>query len=196
MHKDEESEQITYEEALSSSNNSKWKAAIQQELEAFQTNEVWAIVDRLSNKPIVKSIWVFKIKRDAEGNLACHRVHLVAKGCSQTNGIDYFETFAPVVKHSSMRLLFALAAKHDWNTDHLDVCTIFLNGDIEEVTYMELPEGYDTKGDSNKVCKLKKSVYGLKATTSCNKKATEVLKSLWYKQTCSEPCIPNKRVIL
>ena len=75
----------------------------------------------------------------------------MVKGCNQTNGIDYFETFAPVVKHSSMHLLFALAAKHDWNIDHLDVCTAFLNGDIEEVIYMELPEGYDIKGKSNKV---------------------------------------------
>jgi hypothetical protein len=124
----------------------------------------------------------------------------VAKGCSQTERIDYSETFTPVVKHSSIRLLFALAAKHDWNIDHLDVCTAFLNGDIEDeiyiyiYIYMELPEVYDIKGASNKVCKLKKSVYGLKqAARSWNKKATEVLKGLEYNQTCSEPCIYTKR---
>ena len=142
-------------------------------------NKAWTIVDRPSNKPVVKSKWVFKIKRDAEGNVACHRARLVAKGCSQTEGIDYFETFAPVVKHSSMRLLYALAAKHDSNIDHLDVCTAFLNGDLEEIIFMELPEGYDVKGKSSKVCKLRKAVYGPKqATRSWNKKAAEVLKGL------------------
>jgi hypothetical protein len=78
----------------------------------------------------------------------------MAKGCSQTEGIDCYETFAPVVKHSSMRFPFALAAKHDWNIDHLDVSTAFLKGDLEEDIYMELPEGYDIKGEKNKVLKL------------------------------------------
>ena len=90
--------------------------------------------------------------------------------------------------------MWLLFAKHDWNIDHLDVCTAFLNGDIEEVKYIELPEGYNIKGESNEVCKLRKSVYGLKqAARSWMKKATEVLKSLEYKQTCSEPCIYTKQ---
>jgi hypothetical protein len=133
MHKDKESEPVTYKEVLSSSVKSKWEEAIQQELKAFQTNEAWKIVDRPLNKPVVKSKWVLKIERDAEGNIACHRARLMAKGGSQTEGIDYSETFAPVVKHSSIRLLFALTAKHDRNIDHLDVCTAFLNGDEEDI---------------------------------------------------------------
>jgi hypothetical protein len=73
MHKCEESETVTYEEALSSSDKCKWEEAIKKELKAFQMNKAWTIVDRPSNKPVVKSKWVFKIKRDAEGNVACHR---------------------------------------------------------------------------------------------------------------------------
>ena len=107
--------------------------------------------------------WVFKIKRDAVGNLFFERykARLVAKGFMQQEGIDYNEVFAPVIKHTTLRTLLPMAAAEDMELHQLDIKTAFLNGDLEESIYMEQPEGYAEKGP-NMVCHLRKTLYGLK----------------------------------
>ena len=105
--------------------------------------------------------WVFKIKRGADGEVERYKARLVAKGYSQKEGIDYNETFAPVAKFTSIRLLLAITAVLDLELHQMDAVTAFLNGEIEEDIYMAIPDGYSTNS-TNKVCKLLKALYGLK----------------------------------
>ena len=90
------------------------------------------------------------------------KARLVAKGFKQREGIDYFDTYAPVARTTSIRILFALASIHNLFVHQMDVKTAFLNGDLNEEVYMEQPEGFVLLGNENKVCKLVKSLYGLK----------------------------------
>ena len=90
------------------------------------------------------------------------KARLIAKGYAQKEGIDYNEVFSPVVKHSSIRILLALVAQFDLELAQLDVKTTFLHGDLEEEIYMSQPHGFEVAGKENQVCKLKKSLYGLK----------------------------------
>jgi hypothetical protein len=94
---------------------------------------------------------VFKVKSDAKGNMK-YKAHLVARGFTQVYGIDYFQTFSPVVRQSTIRLLLALAVEYDMELHHFDVCTAFLNGNLEEEVYMCQPEGLTVKGKEDKVC--------------------------------------------
>ena len=106
--------------------------------------------------------WVFKTKRDSNGNIERFKARLVAKGYTQKDGIDYKETFSPVSKKDSLRIIMALVAQYDLELHQMDVKTAFLNGDIEEEIYMDQPEGFSVEGKDHMMCKLKKSIYGLK----------------------------------
>ena len=106
--------------------------------------------------------WIFFIKYNADGSVNRYKARLIAKGFTQTYGIDYQETFAPVAKLNTIRVLLSLAANLDWPLHQLDVKNAFLNGDLEDEVYMEIPPGFETISDVNKVCKLQKSLYGLK----------------------------------
>ena len=99
--------------------------------------------------------WVFKVKYKADGSVERHKARLVAKGCSQKPGLDYEETFLPVAKYTSIRTLLAIANQLNLEVHQMDVSTAFLNGKLEEETYMSQPEGYVKKGEEL-VCKLKK----------------------------------------
>jgi len=116
---------------------------------------------------------------------------LVAKGFSQVEGVDYEETFAPVIRFSALRMLFSIASSLNLEIDHLDVCAAFLNGSLDEEIYMELPESL--KVDPNvrdPVCLLKRAIYGVKQSARMwNVKATEVLLGLGFRQSKFEPCI-------
>jgi Reverse transcriptase (RNA-dependent DNA polymerase) len=106
--------------------------------------------------------WVFTVKQNPEGRVERYKARLVAKGYSQTYGIDYDETFAPVAKMSTVRTLISLVANGGWKLYQLDVKNVFLHGDLLEEVYMEVPPGFGTKQTVGKVCRLKKSLYGLK----------------------------------
>jgi hypothetical protein len=112
-------------------------------------------------KPI-GSKWVFKKKMNAEGKVEKYKARLVAKGYSQVEGIDFGEIFSPVAKLTSIRLLLSVAAAFDFEIEQMDVKTTFLHGDLEEEIFMKQPEGYAVKGKKELVCRLKKSLYGLK----------------------------------
>jgi transposase InsO family protein len=155
-------EPSTYKEAVQSSFADKWKAAIQDEISSLLENNTWSVVDLPPGRSTIKSKWVFKLKHDSQGQIARFKARLVAKGYSQKEGIDYHETFSPVVKFSSLRLLLALAAKHDWEIEQVDFTTAFLNGNLDEEIFMEIPEGYNNDNYTGKVLKLQKSLYGLK----------------------------------
>jgi len=106
--------------------------------------------------------WVFKTKRDSLGNIERYKARLVAKGFTQKEGIDYTETFSPVSKKDSFRIIMALVAHFDLELHQMDVKTAFLNGELEEEVYMRQPEGFISSTGQNLVCKLKRSIYGLK----------------------------------
>jgi hypothetical protein len=140
----------------------------------------------------VDSKWVFKLKRDTNGQIARYKARLVARGFTQEKGADYHETFAPTVRVISIRTLLALAAYNDWEVEQLDVVMAFLEADIEEEIYMRQPEGFrhtDINGEE-RVCSLKKSLYGLKqAPRDWNKTITALLEDYGISQSKVDPGI-------
>ena len=118
------------------------------------------------------------------------KARLVAKGYAQKYGIDYDEIFLPVVRFSSIRFLLAFAVQHDFLTHQMDVETAFLNGKLDEEIYMQQPEGYVKLGEEHLVCKLEKSLYGLKQSSRCwNKAFRESVETLGFTQASADPCV-------
>ena len=134
------------QDALSCPQNDDWLLALQDEITSLQQNNVFEVVDKL---PTIKSLpckGVFKIKYDQLGNVQRYKARLVAKGFKQVNGVDYAETFAPVARHSTLRLLLTIAAAKNWEVENIDIKTAFLNGDLEEELYMDIPTGFEQPG--------------------------------------------------
>ena len=154
-------------DVLASPEKAKWLDVMQKEMESLTTNDVWDLVELPSDRTVVGSKWVFKLKTDADGKVERHKARLVAQGFSQKFGLDYDETFCPVVRFESFRALTALAAQNGLKLHQMDVTTAFLNGELEEEVYMKQPEGFVVQGQEHLVCKLKKSIYGLKQSSRC-----------------------------
>jgi Reverse transcriptase (RNA-dependent DNA polymerase) len=142
----------------------RWHKAMNEELHALEKNQTWEICELPKNKKIVGCKWVYKIKYHSDGTIERFKARLVAKGYTQTYGIDYHETFAPVAKMNTVRILLSIAVNNGWNLNQMDVKNAFLQGTLEEEVYMTLPPGHKKKNMSNIVCRLKKSIYGLKQT--------------------------------
>ena len=132
------------------------------ELEALAQNHTWTLVPRQSHMNVVGSKWVFKAKLQANGTLDRLKACLVAKGYHQVDGIDYLETFSPVIKPGTIRLVLSLALIRKWDIRQLDVKNAFLHGYIHENIYMEQPPGMPDPQFPSHVCQLKKALYGLK----------------------------------
>ena len=115
----------TLREALSSPESEEWRAAMEEELQSLLANNTWTLVPLPPGRRAVKSKWVYKAKLDSEGNLKRHKARLVAKGFSQKKGVDYTETYAPVVRHESLRTVLAIAAVEDLEIMQVDVKTAF-----------------------------------------------------------------------
>lgn len=181
----------TVREALNGPEADKWKAAMAEEYKSFIDNKCWTLTDCNPKQRPVKCKWIFKRKLGLDGEILRYKARLVAKGYTQKYGIDYLETFSPVVRYSTIRTLLALAAEYNLNIEHLDVKTAFLNGDLKETVYMEQPEGYKIKGQEDKVYKLNKAIYGLKqASKSWYEKINGVLTNkLKFKRLSSESCV-------
>jgi len=142
--------------------NPDWKLAVLEEMNALKKNGTWEIVNLPREKKTVGCKWVFTVKCRADGSIERYKARLVAKGFTQTHGIDYQETFAPVAKINSIRVLLSLAVSLNWPLHQLDVKNAFLNGDLEEEVFMSLPPGFEEHLGDGKVCRLRKSLYGLK----------------------------------
>ena len=110
----------------------------------------------------ISSKWIFKKKLRTDSSIERYKARLVIRGFDQKKGIDFFDTYSPVTKIATIRTLVALAVIHDLVVHQMDVKTDFLNGDLEEEIYMSQPEGCEVPGQENKVCKLRKSLYGIK----------------------------------
>ncbi|PNX68147.1 hypothetical protein L195_g056008, partial [Trifolium pratense] len=133
-----------------------------EELEALHKNQTWKLVPRTPNLHVIGSKWVFKSKLKPDGSLDRLKARLVAKGYHQVDGVDYTETFSPVIKPGTIRLIITIALVQKWSIRQLDVKNAFLHGVLSENIYMEQPPGIIDLQYPNHVCKLQKALYGLK----------------------------------
>jgi hypothetical protein len=153
------SESTRVEEAL---DDPDWVNAMHEELNNFACNEVWELVKRPSDHNVIGTKWVFRNKQDKNGIIVRNKTRLVAQGYSQVEGLDFDETFAPVVRLEAIQILLAYATSHNIKLYQMDVKSAFLNGKINELVYVEQPPGFEDSKKPNHVCKLSKALYGLK----------------------------------
>lgn len=132
---------------------------------------------------------MFKVKTGVDGSVERFKARLVAQGCSQKFGVDYDETFCPVVRFESLRMMVALAVQNQLQLHQMDVTTAFLNGELKEEVYMKQPEQFVEKGKEQLVCKLKRSIYGLKQSPRCWNSVLDGHKRIGFVQANSDPCI-------
>lgn len=191
-------ESISYEDiaSLPAEEQQKWKNAMDDEMMSMEKNKVWNLVDtHESDKHLITCKWVFKRKRDGK-----FKARLVARGFLQKEGLDYNETFSPVISLSSLRLVLVLILQENLSSYVMDVKSAFLNGELEETIFMQQPPGYDDS--SGKVCKLNKSIYGLKqAPRQWFQKFNKFMLKIKFKQLETDPCVyirneNNSKVII
>ncbi|KAI3516445.1 hypothetical protein L1887_15360 [Cichorium endivia] len=163
--------------------DTKWVEAMKKEIKALEDNKTWTLQELPKGKRAIDSKWVYKIKYKPNGDVERYKARLVAKGFTQMEGVDYHDTFAPVAKLVTVRTLLAVAVKRGYHIHQLDVNNAFLHGDLHEDVYMKIPQGFETKDDT-RVCKLKKSLYGLKqASRNWYQKFTNFLQRLGFRQS-------------
>lgn len=154
----------SYKEAMRSAESEHWRKATIEEYESLMQNGTWSLVHKPPGVNIIGTKWVFKAKRGENGQIVRFKARLVAQGFTQEYGRDYLNTFSPVVRFSSIRIIFVLAAEEDWELCCMDVKTAFLNANIKEEIYIRQPEGFEQRGLNGEelVCRLHRSIYGLK----------------------------------
>lgn len=179
----------TFDEVQFKEDKDEWLQAISEEISALEKNETWFLEELPSGKRTINCKWIFKIKRDKDGNIERYKARLVAKGCSQRKGFDYNETYAPVARMTTMRTLMAIVIQEDLIVYQMDVKNAFLHGKLKEEIYMEVPPGYN-KFNKDLVCKLNKSIYGLKqASRAWNEMFDKVVKQLGLIQANADKCL-------
>jgi histone deacetylase 1/2 len=149
----------TYRSALKDPN---WHNAMPDEFNALMQNDMWSLVARPAGVNVVTGKWIFRHKFNPDGSHARYKARWVVRGFTQQHGMDYTETFSPVVKPATIRLVISLATAHSWPIHQLDVKNSFLNGDLQETVYCEQPSGFIDSSFPAHVCHLRKSLYGLK----------------------------------
>ncbi|GFY15399.1 retrovirus-related Pol polyprotein from transposon TNT 1-94 [Trichonephila clavipes] len=185
----------SYFEAENSANWKNWKLAMENELDSLDKHKVWEIVQKPAKSKLIKTKWVYSLKQDDAGKNIKYKARLVAAGFNQIKNIDYSESYSPVVNIESFLLLIALAAKLKLNVNFFDVKTAYLYGDLEETVYMLPPPGYEKLIGDDKVCKLKKSIYGLpQSGRNWYMKIKGELENFGLKQLASDNCVFIKSV--
>ncbi|KAK1627954.1 hypothetical protein QYE76_002269 [Lolium multiflorum] len=143
--------------------DSDWMEAMHEELNNFKRNKVWTLVEKPKEcRNVIGTKWIFKNKQDEFGNVVRNKARLVAQGFSQVEGIDFGETYAPVARLESIRILLAYASHHNFKLQQMDVKSAFLNGPLHEEVYVKQPPGFEDLNFPNHVYKLDKALYGLK----------------------------------
>nr|GEZ48291.1 zinc finger, CCHC-type [Tanacetum cinerariifolium] len=170
-----------------------WQGAMGEEINSMKVMKFWIVVDLPPNAKVVRSKWLYMKKTDMDGKVHTYKAHLVDKGCTQTYRINYEETFSHVADIRAIRILIAIAAYYDYEIWQMNIKTTFLNGRLDEDIYMEQPEGYVDPKYPNRVCKLQRSIYGLKqASCQWNKRFDEEIKKFRFIQNRDEPCVYRK----
>ncbi|KAL4585655.1 hypothetical protein LXL04_010278 [Taraxacum kok-saghyz] len=139
-----------------------WQEAMKTEYDALLKNNTSNLVPCPTNVNIVGCKWIYRIKRKSDGSIDRYKARLVAQGYSQEEGVDYFETFSPVIKPTTIRLVLLIAISKGWSIRQLDINNAFLNGDLQENIYMRQPKGFEDPLNPSHVCHLRKAIYGLK----------------------------------
>ena len=155
----------TYARAMQWPNAPHWAKAMEEELDQLKKNETWIVTPKSEIQPghrPLRGKWVYKIQRDVDGNIARFKARWMVKGYLQQFGVDFYETFAAVVKQMAFRAMFAIAEYYDLDIDQMDVKTAFLYILIDQLIYVEIPKGSETEVNKNMVCRLLKALYGLK----------------------------------
>ena len=160
------------------------------EYQSLMENETWRLVKLPTGRKPVGYKWIFKTKCTSDCKVERCKARLVAKGYTQKPGEDYDETYSPVVRYSSIRALPAFAVQNGMIVHQMDVVTAILNRTLDEEIYMEQPPGYIKKGEEHLVCKLKRSLYGLKQSSRCWYTVfKQYMESINFKQCTADPCI-------
>ncbi|RVX12712.1 Retrovirus-related Pol polyprotein from transposon TNT 1-94 [Vitis vinifera] len=181
---------LTFKMAMDDVDREKWQEAMKLEIESMYSNSVWELVDLPEGIKPIGCKWIYKRKRGPNGKVETFKARLVAKGFTQKEGVDYEDTFSPVAMLKSIRILLSITAYYDYEIWQMDVKTAFLNGHLEETIYMVQPEGFVIKDQEQKVCKLQRSIYGLKqASRSWNIRFNKAIKSYGFEQNLGEPCV-------
>lgn len=207
--------EVTLDEVMNSLESNEWKKAIQSEVESLVKNNTWEIVQKPPNQNVVGSRLVLTNKYRPDGSIERRKARIVAKGYSQKFGIDYNQTFAPVARMESIRLMLALAAEFGMKVRQFDVVTAYLNGILEEKVFMEVPEMLSEMLDrinqdekvaqevrqraaemlrkikqGKNVCRLQKAIYGLRqAGRQWYNRLSKKLPSIGFNPTKGEPCM-------
>lgn len=153
----------------------------------IEKNQTWELVDRPEHKKAIGVKWVYRTKLNPNGSVNMHKVRLIVKGYAQMFGVDFFDTFAPVARLDTIRMLLALAAQQGWVIHQMDVKSAFLNGYLEEEIFVEQPEGFVFSRQDEKVYRLKKALYDLKqAPRSWYSRIDTHLTNLSFEKSLSE----------
>ncbi|KAK1626770.1 hypothetical protein QYE76_001085 [Lolium multiflorum] len=176
--------------------DSDWVEAMHEELNNFKRNKVWTLVEKPKEcRNVIGTKWIFKNKQDEFGNIVRNKARLVAQGFSQVEGIDFGETYAPVARLESIRILLAYASHHNFKLQQMDVKSAFLNGPLHEEVYVKQPPGFEDLNFPNHVYKLDKALYGLKqAPRAWYEHLKELLVDRGFDVGLIDPTLFTKRV--
>lgn len=186
----------SFELAVSSPEKADWQGAMKAEMKALKENQTWELVPRPKARNVVGGKWVYKVKRNADGTIDKFKARYVAKGYSQVAGLDYKETYAPTARPETIRLIFALTAQLDCVLEQMDVKSAYLHSAIDEEVFLEQPKGFEQVGvgGTKLVCRLKKSIYGLKqAGHNWNKNLNSWLDRQGFIRSQSDRCLYYRR---
>jgi hypothetical protein len=180
--------------AMRRPDSGEWMGAAGKEFQSFHDNETWDLVELPEDAHLLEGIWLFSTKRDENGVETRKKARWVINGSRQRKELgDYDETASPTLRFTSMRSILARAAQKRWPLLQMDFEAAYLNGDLDEDIYVRQPEGFEVPGKEHLVCKLKKSVYGLKQSgRNWNKKIDAELRKLGFTRSKSDPCVYHK----
>lgn len=183
----------TYKEAVKRDDRANWLNAMASEMNSLKQNDVWTLCELPKHKKALPCKWVFRIKQNPDGSIEKYKARLVVKGFKQQKGIDYNQTFSPVARMATVRALISVAAKENLYLMQFDVSTAFLNGKLTEEIYMQQPDGFSD--NTSNVCRLKKSLYGLKQSPRCwNSCFAEILLQRGFEQNPADCCLYTKKI--
>ena len=182
----------SYNEAVNSPQVENWRKAMQTEYHSLMDNNTWTLVNEPEDQQVLPGKWVYKVKYGADGQVDKLKARYVAKGYAQVEGLDFFDTYAPTCKPETFRILLATAAQKDLQLGQMDVKSAYLYSNIEEEIYLEQPQGFVKKENSGQklVCKLNKSIYGLKqAAKNWYEALTSLLLKEGFKRSRNDYCL-------